>query len=580
MSRAADFTDKLRDLILEALHTEYSAESCLDSIRTGNHYQSVILGKTQTTGFRTDRNAFLDQIDFRNKKVLDLGSNLGELSRAARNRGAAFVDGFESDRYFLAIANAVNVYNDVARVSFFERDITDPSVYAEHYDIVMAFSVFAYISSVLPNIAAITDGILVLETHKLDGNLEAGYLTPVSKHFPHHIVLGESEWGVPFDRQQVRAVIVFAKEEARLKEALKRNPLTSPSAHMHEASAPAGAAQNENESALPEGSRDNESTTRFIDVRRTCLQKRFFSMFEFDSTDELLTAVARIEVDLESIARSRDLYEHVYSGWVYWLLYLKGYLQYVEKGGVDSDNIYYAYLTRYFAQARHDPGLRQFSDPRRVVERILWRFRDLDVFRGAASRDRSSVDGMSPVRLIVRESPGEEDTLIVYESNSAQPVRARLIDGWHRLFAAKLFGIEEFPCELLREPDQLGQLKGRIEHFRFDGRRLVIHGWFLDAERPIQLAEARVRGRAIARVALIDRPDVKRLYPHIAHAERSGFIIDSPYEAPSEETVFDIVGISDWLPIGLISVPSASGTARSAGSREVSSSPMKSGAPA
>ena len=103
--------ERLRDVILEALAVSYISTSCKDEIETGNHYQSVTLGDVRTEGFRNERDEFLDMIDFRNKTVLDLGSNLGELSRAARARGAAVVDGFEYDPFFVEIACAVNAYN-------------------------------------------------------------------------------------------------------------------------------------------------------------------------------------------------------------------------------------------------------------------------------------------------------------------------------------------------------------------------------------------------------------------------------------------------------------------------------------
>jgi ribosomal protein L11 methylase PrmA len=148
--------------------------------------------------------------------VLDLGSNLGEMSRAARVRGAYLVDGFEYDKYFLETAELINAYNDVTRVSFYQRDITDPSIYDEQYDVVLAFSVFHYIHSVLEQIAAITNEVFVLETHKLEGNLDSDYLEPVLQYFPHHKILGESEWGIPHDTSERRTVIAFAKEEAVL----------------------------------------------------------------------------------------------------------------------------------------------------------------------------------------------------------------------------------------------------------------------------------------------------------------------------------------------------------------------------
>src|SRR5688572_17711311 len=109
--------EDLKALILKSLQQPYFSQSCKDKIRTDNHYQSVHLDGIPTPGVRTSRKEFLDQIDFRNRRVLDLGSNLGEISRAARERGASAVDGFEYDPYFIEIANLVNSYNNVSRVS-------------------------------------------------------------------------------------------------------------------------------------------------------------------------------------------------------------------------------------------------------------------------------------------------------------------------------------------------------------------------------------------------------------------------------------------------------------------------------
>lgn len=214
-----DTKNELKELILRSLNVNYISEG-KDGIQTGNHYQSVALDDIQTTGFRTDRGRFLDPVNFEGKKVLDLGSNLGELSRAARVRGAYLVDGFEYDQYFVEIANLINVYNRATRVSFYQNDITDPSVYAEQYDIVLAFSVFTYVNSVLEHIAAITNQLFVLETHKLEGNLDSDYLEPVSQYFPDHRILGESEWGTRLDTSQRRTVIVFAKDASVLTAAL------------------------------------------------------------------------------------------------------------------------------------------------------------------------------------------------------------------------------------------------------------------------------------------------------------------------------------------------------------------------
>jgi SAM-dependent methyltransferase len=202
---------RLKDLILEALAADYISESCQDAIQTGNHYQSIRLGDEDTTGFRSDRQEFLDRISFTDRTVLDLGSNLGEVSRSARRRGARLVDGFEYDPFFVDIANAVNAYNGMTRVSFSQTDITDPSVYVESYDIVLAFSVFIYIRPLIDVIARITNELMVLETHRLDGNLKGTYLDPISRVFPYYRMIGESEWGLSHESSDTRAILAFAK---------------------------------------------------------------------------------------------------------------------------------------------------------------------------------------------------------------------------------------------------------------------------------------------------------------------------------------------------------------------------------
>jgi SAM-dependent methyltransferase len=211
---------ELRDLVVEALERPYLSESCKDGVKTGNHYQSVTLGDLTTTGFRSQRDELINAIAFHGKQVLDLGSNLGELSRAARARGARLVDGYELDPFFIEIASAINVVNRTTRVSFFERDITSRDAYEDQYDIVLAFSVWHYVGSITDVLARITREVLVVETHRLDGNLESHYLAPTRIHFPAYRILGTSEWSLDGAESDRRAVIAFAKTEAALRSGL------------------------------------------------------------------------------------------------------------------------------------------------------------------------------------------------------------------------------------------------------------------------------------------------------------------------------------------------------------------------
>lgn len=215
--------DEMAELLRQGLSKEYISESCQDAIETGNHYQSVELGGRVSEGFRSSRSDLLDRIEFKGKKVLDLGSNLGEMSRGARERGATLVDGFEYDPYFVEMANLLNAYHGTTRVSFYGRDITDAAIYTETYDIVMALSVFIYARPVMETLANITRQAFVLETHRIDDNLQSFYLDAVQPHFPVYETLGETEWGNPHDDDEViRRVMVFARDQVTLDAVLRR----------------------------------------------------------------------------------------------------------------------------------------------------------------------------------------------------------------------------------------------------------------------------------------------------------------------------------------------------------------------
>ena len=403
----------LKKAILDAVALKYTSVSCKDGIETGNHYQSLTLGDEQTAGFRTGREGFLDQIDFRGKRVLDLGSNLGEISRAVRTRGAAVVDGYEYDPFFVELAQAINAYNGTSGVSFYERDITDPDTYRERYDIVLALSVFTYINPVLRRLAEMTDLALVIETHKLDGNLERDYLGPVSKLLPAYAVLGESEWGRSFSQDEKRAVIVFARDKPTLARVL----------------------------GSPSGSRKRLAR---VSVQKTRLQRLFFDEVPFSNADDLLTSVREMEINLAQVADDPDLAKSVYSGKTYWLLFLKGFCQYLATRTVGAGNVYFEYITNYYAPRRHDPGISDaLSDPLFAIERIAARFRDAERFR-----QNPQTYLPAPIRIF-RSGDPRIDRLEVCDADTGEIVHASAVDGWHRLFAARLFGAVTLPAEVV-----------------------------------------------------------------------------------------------------------------------------------
>jgi SAM-dependent methyltransferase len=423
---------ELKKLILDALKRAYVSVSSKDGIETGNRYQSVTLGDEHTTGFRSDRANFLDQIDFQGKRVLDLGSNLGDISRAARARGAAIVDGYEYDTFFVELARLLNAYNGTARVSFYERDITEPKSYGERYDIVLAFSVYTYLERVLDAVASITDGVLVLETHRLHGNLESTYLNPIGRTFPHHMILGSSDWGSAGDADGERAVVVFAKKDAALRAHVRG--LGTPGRHFS-----AGRR------------RGTELEVHAIDVGRTPWYDRFFTKFAFNSPEELLAAIEGMELDVDALASDGDLAVNDLAGWGYWLVYLKGALQCAQGGALGPGNLYYDLLARH---RNNDPGrAADFSDPGRLRALVRRRFDDFELFRTDADVPLK----IAPLQLVVTDGPPAPTSTRavkrVYEFGSEVPVETTIIDGYHRLFLARLFGHSQFPCDFVAERD-------------------------------------------------------------------------------------------------------------------------------
>ena len=510
---------ELRELIITALKLDYVSKSCRGGIQTGNHYQSVSLGGVRTAGFRSDRDELLDKIEFRGRTVLDLGANLGELSRAARERGAARVVGVEYDHFFVAVADAVTVLNDVDGVEFRQGDIADPSLYGEHFDIVLAFSVFEYVHRVVSEVCAVTDELLVVETHKLQDNLESQYLRPTGHHLPSYRLLGRSDWGRAVTEPGERAVVAFARDDAVLRGALRET------AHREQPKV--------------------EGEEVEVDVPRTglSLQERFFSTFAFDSTDALLSAVRTTYLDIETMAGNADM-RHGYRGWMYWFIYLKGYLEYLDGGEVGEGNIF----CRYFAE-RHLPLVEEPGfTPAHAVPVAVRRYRDLDRMRLVSQLPDARLEGLAPVRITVSDSP-PANLLNVHLADGKASIRASLVDGWHRLFSAAICGISSLPGLVVRE--RYPRVEGRVERFTVaQDNTFHIEGWCLNPESWWAFSEVRIAGRTVGRVPPRQRPDIAKAFPDVPHASASGFSSTGQMPTGDGPITVDLLPMRDWLPVG------------------------------
>lgn len=195
-----------------------------------------------------------------------------------------------------------------------------------------------------------------------------------------------------------------------------------------------------------------------IDVQRTPWFDAFFSAWSFESSEELLAAVRSTNMDLEALTRNRDLSGQGLSGWAYWYLYLKGYTQYLDAEGVEDSNIYYRYLTEYFEQ---DEGLASVLRDREAARtRVARRFEDF----GRLAANPGDQPGFEPITIWTQE-PAPIDAKLVFVEGSSVPLPAVDIDGYHRLFAARLHGLERAPAEVI-DKGQTGAQRELLKRMR------------------------------------------------------------------------------------------------------------------
>jgi SAM-dependent methyltransferase len=113
---------------------------------------------------RARRIAALDGVVLGGRRVLDLGSGLGDLARAARRRGAELVDAVDRDPGRVELARLLCVLQDVDRISFAEGDAGRASTYADEYDAILAFGpALDAMRPILPRVAQNLRGPLLAE---------------------------------------------------------------------------------------------------------------------------------------------------------------------------------------------------------------------------------------------------------------------------------------------------------------------------------------------------------------------------------------------------------------------------------
>lgn len=419
---ADQFRAGLDALIRAALDRDYTSYSGQDRMPTGNAYQSVRLGNSTTRGFRTLRRSALAGLPLKGSRVLDLGCNLGELSRLARDSGAAMVDGFEHDPCFVQIAQAVNALNGVTRVSFFQRDITDPAVYAETYDIVLSFSVFAYTRKVLPQIAAICRRVFVVETHKATPEWPREYIDPVTRHFPHYCIAQRTDWGRGLEGG-ARLLLVYAREANHIDSYIGQRMLELG---------------------------DDQEGLRRLDVRRSApaalARLRGWLDAQTGGAAGLAAAVARALAERPDPSAAPD-YRLGASGLAYWLAYFGGYFQFQAEGGAGAGNIYVRYLRQAARDLTIDAFMRRLveSGDAALLKRVQMRFADTQ--RAFASRPPAPILVYNPMPA---DAAGLDSMLV--DRAAGTELRYSHLDGYHRYASCLAAGTTELGYRVIWQP--------------------------------------------------------------------------------------------------------------------------------
>lgn len=410
----------LKQVILDALKQQYTSTSCHKDLPTGNRYQSVVMGDEFVKGGRNSRSDILDRVNFTGQTVLDLGSNLGELSRYARRRGAALVDGVEYDGFFVEIANLLAVYNDQNRVTFRQGDITSPSLYREPYDVVLAFSVFEYLKQRLPELASITRKMLLLETHKTEGNLESAYIEPIGKLFPMHRILGTTDWGT--SRSQAdgsRVVVAFARDESTLDALL-------------------GSGGHSDTDPVLEALQDRKQSDprlRILDLERS-----LFMPFEAFRKEICAFPVADWR-ELSERLKGMDLkYRTDPPRWLYWAAFARGFLEFYEGGTLAGSTSFFTYVREFFADKQFDPNFAHIvNSDEALARRLHLRYTTMMRLRCDGSAD------LAPVRAL-KTGTARAGVLTAHLIDEPDPIECGAIDGYHRIFSALLAGVRYLPA--------------------------------------------------------------------------------------------------------------------------------------
>ena len=407
--------EDLDRIVLKSLQFSYTSRSCKDQIATGNWYQSVALGDSEHRGFRSSRSQFFDLLDFTNKRVLDIGCNIGEMSRSALKRGASYVHGVEYEPLFVLQADLISLRNGVPadKYCFEHADVTKQFKFANVYDFVLAFSVFTYIEHRLLEIANATREALLLETHQITDEWEKIYIKPLSRSFPLIVMFGVSDWGLAEQFAHGRRFVLGCfKTKAAAWSALGRMQELAP----------------------------NLSTMRLFDIQASDIPA--LRHLKQDIADGILEKISDL-TGSTSVASMLSRPEPLsLADATYWLEFYRGYKSFRQADNtLADDNPYLSVLNAMVSRGSNfDPGaFAQMKDKEATRQRVAARFRNF-----MALETMKAPEEFKPIPMALSLG-GEKQAIELHVVGNTSRIKASRIDGYHRLGAALLAGVKCLP---------------------------------------------------------------------------------------------------------------------------------------
>lgn len=421
-----DYTNEIKNDLMELskkyLSVNHIAYDPSGKIQTGRNYQSVKIAGQQIAGFRTAglREPFIFALGDTSGTILDIGSNLGETSRVADN-GKRLILGCEYDEFTSMLANIISMASGNKLVTSIQCDISNFPLPAS-VDYILAFSVFRFISVRLKEIARVLNKLIIVETHNIDSDETAeGYWRQLKTYFSAVAQVGTTDHGIGHEGKR----LVFAASH-------KRSEVWEYIFRL-------------------EGIIKDHPGLVYINPQKIGF-KYLLSSFDDDliSTSEELakpsTASEKLAIlfKLSNNWSSRPANAGTLFNPSYWKSLLRGFLEYKNSNeNLEPGNSYCLTLREVLARDAdyEGPFRNELLRPDIFDQRVKARFAEINRY----IIDKNTPFELPPPILLLRDRQKPIVPALSCELNGA-PLNLNSLDGYHRLFTARLFGVRSIPA--------------------------------------------------------------------------------------------------------------------------------------